>query len=195
MERRIFCMQFFFDRQLTNKLCTRHECKHSSTLTIFNFLHYSKLFPPPIQQEIYLIMTSFDMTFTNNTDKNNSSLHKKIVVGGALALLLGVATYSSNGATKSDSIFYKNLLRSNQDTCPYFDVSGLPNLDKFCTCAVENCQSLIDKCGAYEGCTKNAGKLFDCIEGDGLNLECVGRLPLRGHGLALGFCLKTNCGV
>jgi len=95
-------MQFFFDRQLTNKLCTRHECKHSSTLTIFNFLHYSRLFPPPIQQEIYLIMTSFDMTFTNNTDNNNNSLHKKkIVVGGAIALLLGIASYSLNGTTIS----------------------------------------------------------------------------------------------
>jgi len=41
------------------------------------------------------------MTFTNNTDKNNSSLHKKIVVGGAIALLLGIASYSSNGTTVS----------------------------------------------------------------------------------------------
>jgi len=65
-------------------------------------------------------MTSFDSTFNNNNN-NNNSLRKKIVVGGALALLLGVATYSSNGAMK-------NLLRSNQNKLNENDSNVYPTV-------------------------------------------------------------------
>lgn len=60
-------------------------------------------------------MTSFDSTFTNHSDNNNNSLRKKIVVGGAIALLLGIASYSSNGSSARMGV-RKNLLRSNQGT-------------------------------------------------------------------------------
>jgi len=63
---------------------------------------------------------TFDSTFTrDDNNNNNNSLRKKIVVGGAIALLLGVATYSSNGATKDPRY---NLLRSNQGTVSDADV-------------------------------------------------------------------------
>eukprot|EP00751_Fragilariopsis_kerguelensis_P011267 CAMPEP_0170763762 /NCGR_PEP_ID=MMETSP0733-20121128/3588_1 /TAXON_ID=186038 /ORGANISM="Fragilariopsis kerguelensis, Strain L26-C5" /LENGTH=305 /DNA_ID=CAMNT_0011104255 /DNA_START=84 /DNA_END=1001 /DNA_ORIENTATION=- len=61
-------------------------------------------------------MTSFDSTFTNDNSNNNNSLRKKIVVGGALALLLGVATYSSRGGATKPRPGYFSLLRSNQGT-------------------------------------------------------------------------------
>mmetsp|Transcript_13114 Transcript_13114/g.14570 ORF Transcript_13114/g.14570 Transcript_13114/m.14570 type:complete len:295 (+) Transcript_13114:108-992(+) len=73
-------------------------------------------------------MTSFDATFTNdNNSNNNNSLRKKIVVGGALALLLGVATYSSNGSTR---VIRLNLLRSNQGTVSEAEVGFGCNLIK-----------------------------------------------------------------
>jgi len=57
---------------------------------------------------------TFDSTFTSNSnDNSNNSLRKKVVVGGAMALLLGVATYSSNGTSNG---WGKNLLRSTQGT-------------------------------------------------------------------------------
>eukprot|EP00751_Fragilariopsis_kerguelensis_P013011 CAMPEP_0170776846 /NCGR_PEP_ID=MMETSP0733-20121128/11417_1 /TAXON_ID=186038 /ORGANISM="Fragilariopsis kerguelensis, Strain L26-C5" /LENGTH=296 /DNA_ID=CAMNT_0011119913 /DNA_START=111 /DNA_END=1001 /DNA_ORIENTATION=- len=74
-------------------------------------------------------MTSFDSTFTsdNNNNNNNNSLRKKIVVGGTLALLLGVATYSSNGSTR---VVRLNLLRSNQGTVSEAEVGFGCNLIK-----------------------------------------------------------------
>jgi len=82
---------------------------------------------------------TFDSTFTSNND--TTSLRKKIVVGGAIALLLGVATYSSNGASnvgdRRREVRFprpppggfrgggKNLLRSTQSTetdlCPLIE--------------------------------------------------------------------------
>merc|ERR1719162_2782920 len=82
---------------------------------------------------------TFDSTFTNNND-TSTSLRKKMVVGGAIALLLGVATYSSNGASNvgdrrrdKDRMITrppiggfrgggKNLLRSTQGTATDTDV-------------------------------------------------------------------------
>ena len=72
------------------------------------------------------IIMTFDSTFTSNND--TTSLRKKIVVGGAIALLLGVATYSSNGRSPEDRFVpasKKNLLRSTQgtetDLCPHIE--------------------------------------------------------------------------
>ena len=69
---------------------------------------------------------TFDSTFTNNSNNDTTSLRKKMVVGGAIALLLGVATYSSNGASnvgdKHLKMRVKNLLRSTQGTATETDV-------------------------------------------------------------------------
>jgi len=47
---------------------------------------------------------TFDSTFTGNSNSdNNNSLRKKVVIGGAIAFLLGIASYSSNGATNGDT--------------------------------------------------------------------------------------------
>ena len=44
---------------------------------------------------------TFDSTFTSSNNNNNdNSLRKKVVVGGAIALLLGVASYSSIDDTR-----------------------------------------------------------------------------------------------
>jgi len=82
---------------------------------------------------------TFDSTFTNNSD-NNISLRKKVVVGGAITLLLGVASYSSNGASNGVSKFPPvwNLLRSNHGPEVSFGCaivtnqvqSAIANLDK-----------------------------------------------------------------
>jgi len=55
--------------------------------------------------------STFDSKYTNS-DKNDNSLRKKVVVAGAIALLFGVASYSGRSPTTSSG----SLLRSNQGT-------------------------------------------------------------------------------
>jgi len=84
-------------------------------------------------------MTSFDSTFTNDNSNNNNSLRKKIVVGGALALLLGVATYSSNGSDRAKTI---NLLALDIP-----NLMAVPQSGKATTTRYWDCQGGACGCG------------------------------------------------
>merc|ERR1719162_757172 len=74
---------------------------------------------------------TFDTTFTRNSDNNDNttSLWKKIIVGGAIALLLGVASYSSNGDTMSRGGGFrqteKNLLQNTELLVNSVDTIGM----------------------------------------------------------------------